>query len=120
MTDTIDHDHDHDRGPDTINIAYWYDPMPFFFTAGHYRAAWTTVGLIIHIGAGAPSQAGRRSRPAKCAGGMHGLGLTNGCSCTALDRRCAPGWASRKGSATERPRSSAMAAEARWSLLLPP
>jgi len=36
----------------TINIAYWYSPMTFFFTAGHYWAAWITIGaLIVHIGA---------------------------------------------------------------------
>lgn len=36
----------------TINIAYWYDPMSFFFTAGHYWAAWTTMGgLVVHVGA---------------------------------------------------------------------
>lgn len=36
----------------TINIAYWYSPMTFFFTAGHYWAAWVTIGaLIVHIGA---------------------------------------------------------------------
>ncbi len=36
----------------TINIAYWYSPMTFFFTAGHYWAAWLTIGaLIVHVGA---------------------------------------------------------------------
>ncbi|MDQ3384928.1 MAG: molybdopterin-dependent oxidoreductase [Actinomycetota bacterium] len=36
----------------TINIAYWYSPMTFFFTAGHYWAAWITIGaLIVHLGA---------------------------------------------------------------------
>ncbi|MGI9120048.1 MAG: molybdopterin-dependent oxidoreductase [Acidimicrobiales bacterium] len=36
----------------TINIAYWYAPMKFYFTAGHYWAAWITIGaLIAHIGA---------------------------------------------------------------------
>ena len=36
----------------TINIAYWYSPMTFFFTAGHYWAAWITIGaLVVHIGA---------------------------------------------------------------------
>lgn len=36
----------------TINIAAWYSPMTFFFTAGHYWAAWLTIGgLIVHIGA---------------------------------------------------------------------
>ena len=34
----------------TINIAYWYTPMTFFFTAGHYWAAWVTIGaLVIHV-----------------------------------------------------------------------
>jgi DMSO/TMAO reductase YedYZ molybdopterin-dependent catalytic subunit len=36
----------------TINIAYWYSPMTFFFTSGHYWAAWITIGaLIVHLGA---------------------------------------------------------------------
>ena len=36
----------------TINIAYWYTPMPFFFTEAHYWAAWITIGaLVVHIGA---------------------------------------------------------------------
>jgi hypothetical protein len=36
----------------TINIAYWYSPIKFFFTAGHYWAAWLTIGaLIVHISA---------------------------------------------------------------------
>lgn len=36
----------------TINIAYWYETMRFSFTAGHYWAAWITIGaLIAHIGA---------------------------------------------------------------------
>ncbi len=36
----------------TINIAYWYSPMTFFFTAGHYWAAWLTIGaLIVHVSA---------------------------------------------------------------------
>lgn len=35
-----------------INIAYWYTPMGFFFTSGHFWAAWITIGaLVIHIGA---------------------------------------------------------------------
>ncbi len=36
----------------TANIAYWYRPMPFFFTVAHFWAAWITIGaLIVHIGA---------------------------------------------------------------------
>ncbi len=36
----------------TINIAYWYEPMRFSFTAGHYWAAWITMGgLLVHVGA---------------------------------------------------------------------
>lgn len=35
-----------------INIAYWYEPMSFYFTSGHYWAAWITIGaLVVHIGA---------------------------------------------------------------------
>ncbi len=36
----------------TANIAYWYRPMPFFFTVAHFWAAWITIGaLAVHIGA---------------------------------------------------------------------
>lgn len=36
----------------TVNIAYWYEPMPFYFTSGHYWAAWITMGaLVVHVGA---------------------------------------------------------------------
>jgi hypothetical protein len=35
----------------TANVAGWY-PYPFFFTAGHYWAAWITIGaLVVHVGA---------------------------------------------------------------------
>ncbi|MDT4995596.1 MAG: hypothetical protein QOH97_5488 [Actinoplanes sp.] len=38
-----------------LNIARWYAPMPFFFTAGHYRSAWLAIGaLLIHIGVKLP------------------------------------------------------------------
>ena len=38
----------------TANIDRWY-PWKFFFPAGHYWAAWITIGaLIVHIGAKAP------------------------------------------------------------------
>ncbi|MHB8670621.1 MAG: molybdopterin-dependent oxidoreductase [Acidimicrobiales bacterium] len=36
----------------TVNIAYWYRPMPFFFTVAHFWVAWITIGaLLIHIAA---------------------------------------------------------------------
>ena len=38
-----------------LNIARWYAPMPFFFTAGHYWVAWLAVGaLLVHIGVKLP------------------------------------------------------------------
>jgi hypothetical protein len=38
-----------------LNIAHWYGPMPFFFTAGHYWSAWLVVGaLLVHIGVKLP------------------------------------------------------------------
>ncbi|MFI1995426.1 molybdopterin-dependent oxidoreductase [Actinoplanes sp. NPDC020271] len=38
-----------------LNVARWYAPMPFFFTAGHYWVAWVAVGaLISHIGVQLP------------------------------------------------------------------
>jgi hypothetical protein len=49
-----------------LNIARWYTPMPFFFTAGHYWSAWLTIGaLMVHIGVKLPiiRQALTRSTP---------------------------------------------------------
>src|SRR5690349_13234178 len=38
-----------------LNVARWYTPMPFFFTAGHYWSAWLAVGaLLAHIGVKLP------------------------------------------------------------------
>jgi DMSO/TMAO reductase YedYZ molybdopterin-dependent catalytic subunit len=38
-----------------LNVARWYAPMPFFFTAGHYWAAWLAIGaLLTHIGVKLP------------------------------------------------------------------
>jgi len=38
-----------------LNIARWYTPMPFFFTAGHYWSAWLAIGaLLTHIGVKLP------------------------------------------------------------------
>ncbi|MEU4623357.1 molybdopterin-dependent oxidoreductase [Actinoplanes sp. NPDC023801] len=38
-----------------LNIARWYAPMPFFFTAGHYWVAWLAAGaLLVHIGVQLP------------------------------------------------------------------
>jgi DMSO/TMAO reductase YedYZ molybdopterin-dependent catalytic subunit len=38
-----------------LNVARWYTPMPFFFTAGHYWSAWLAIGaLITHIGVKLP------------------------------------------------------------------
>jgi DMSO/TMAO reductase YedYZ molybdopterin-dependent catalytic subunit len=38
-----------------LNIARWYAPMPFFFTAGHYWSAWLAIGaLLVHIGVKLP------------------------------------------------------------------
>jgi Oxidoreductase molybdopterin binding domain len=38
-----------------LNISRWYAPMPFFFTAGHYRVAWLVVGaLLAHVGVKLP------------------------------------------------------------------
>ncbi|WP_433228425.1 molybdopterin-dependent oxidoreductase [Micromonospora sp. CA-248260] len=39
-----------------LNVARWYAPMPFFFTAGHYRVAWLSVGaLLVHVGVQLPA-----------------------------------------------------------------
>lgn len=38
-----------------LNIAHWYGPMPFFFTAAHYWVAWLVIGaLFVHIGVKLP------------------------------------------------------------------
>jgi hypothetical protein len=38
-----------------LNIARWYPPMGFFFTVGHYWAAWAAIGaLLIHVGVKLP------------------------------------------------------------------
>ena len=38
-----------------LNVARWYAPMPFFFTAGHYWVAWLTAGgLLAHVGVRLP------------------------------------------------------------------
>jgi DMSO/TMAO reductase YedYZ molybdopterin-dependent catalytic subunit len=38
-----------------LNIARWYAPMPFFFTAGHYWVAWLVAGaLLVHVGVQLP------------------------------------------------------------------
>ncbi|MEU7905746.1 molybdopterin-dependent oxidoreductase [Actinoplanes sp. NPDC049118] len=49
-----------------LNIARWYTPMPFFFTAGHYWSAWLAAGaLIAHLGVKLPiiSRALTRATP---------------------------------------------------------
>jgi hypothetical protein len=48
-----------------LNIARWYTPMPFFFTAGHYWSAWLAVGaLLAHIGVKLPVIRSALRRPA--------------------------------------------------------
>jgi len=38
-----------------LDVALWYAPMPFFFTAAHYWTAWLAVGAIVtHIGVKLP------------------------------------------------------------------
>jgi hypothetical protein len=38
-----------------LNIARWYGPMPFFFTAAHHWVAWLLIGaLLVHIGVQLP------------------------------------------------------------------
>lgn len=38
-----------------LNVARWYAPMPFFFTAAHYWVAWLTIGgLLAHVGVKLP------------------------------------------------------------------
>jgi DMSO/TMAO reductase YedYZ molybdopterin-dependent catalytic subunit len=38
-----------------LNVARWYTPMPFFFTAAHHWVAWLAIGaLLAHIGVKLP------------------------------------------------------------------
>ena len=38
-----------------LNVARWYAPMPFFFTAAHYWVAWLAIGaLLAHVGVKLP------------------------------------------------------------------
>jgi DMSO/TMAO reductase YedYZ molybdopterin-dependent catalytic subunit len=47
-----------------LNIAHWYTPMPFFFTAGHYWVAWLAIGaLLIHVGVQLPVARAELRRP---------------------------------------------------------
>ncbi|MGX6602998.1 molybdopterin-dependent oxidoreductase [Micromonosporaceae bacterium Da 78-11] len=51
----------------TLDVARWYAPMPFFFTAAHYWVAWLAVGAILaHVGVKLPivrAALGRGPRP---------------------------------------------------------
>jgi DMSO/TMAO reductase YedYZ molybdopterin-dependent catalytic subunit len=48
-----------------LNIAHWYAPMPFFFTAGHYWVAWLAAGaLLVHVGVQLPVVRAALARPA--------------------------------------------------------
>jgi DMSO/TMAO reductase YedYZ molybdopterin-dependent catalytic subunit len=61
-----------------LNVARWYRPMPFFFTAGHYWVAWLAVGaLLVHVGVQLPvvKEALRRPAPADTGGGLTRRGL---------------------------------------------
>ncbi len=61
-----------------LNVARWYAPMPFFFTAGHYWVAWLTAGgLLAHIGVKLPvvRDALRRPPAPEPAGGISRRGL---------------------------------------------
>ena len=47
-----------------LNVAHWYTPMPFFFTAGHYWVEWLAIGaLLVHIGVQLPVVRGALSAP---------------------------------------------------------
>ncbi|WP_254876920.1 molybdopterin-dependent oxidoreductase [Verrucosispora sp. NA02020] len=47
-----------------LNISRWYAPMPFFFTAGHYRMAWLALGaLLVHVGVHLPAVRAALARP---------------------------------------------------------
>jgi hypothetical protein len=59
-----------------LNVARWYAPMPFFFTAAHHWMAWLVTGaLLVHVGVQLPAvrQALRRRSPAGPALSRRGL-----------------------------------------------
>lgn len=68
-----------------LNIARWYAPMPFFFTAGHYWSAWLAIGaLITHVGVKLPiiRQALTRATPT-----WHSPAHSPGAGCSAPSAR---------------------------------
>ncbi|WP_250036395.1 molybdopterin-dependent oxidoreductase [Paractinoplanes maris] len=62
-----------------LNVARWYTPMPFFFTAGHYWAAWLAIGaLLTHLGVKLPivrTALSRRTPDHSAAGTLSRRGL---------------------------------------------
>jgi hypothetical protein len=62
----------------TINVAYYYSPMAFFFPVAHFWAAWITIGaLVVHIGAKLPVTSRALSRSgADVRGGTTAPGLS--------------------------------------------
>ncbi|WP_328345759.1 molybdopterin-dependent oxidoreductase [Micromonospora sp. NBC_00421] len=47
-----------------LNVSRWYAPMPYFFTAGHYRVAWLAIGaLLVHVGVQLPAVRAALARP---------------------------------------------------------
>lgn len=52
-----------------LNVARWYSPMPFFFTAGHYWVGWLAIGgLLAHVGVKLPVIRDGLRRPAAADG----------------------------------------------------
>ena len=49
-----------------LNIARWYAPMPFFFTAGHYWVGWLAAGaILVHVGVQLPVVRAALARPGR-------------------------------------------------------
>ncbi|GAA0485205.1 molybdopterin-binding protein [Paractinoplanes deccanensis] len=62
-----------------LNVAHWYAPMPFFFTAAHYWVAWLAIGaLLTHIGVQLPAIRGALSRATGAAEAGKGAPLGRG------------------------------------------
>ncbi len=64
-----------------LNISRWYAPMPFFFTAGHYRVGWLAAGaVLVHVGVQLPAvrAALARPEPGPGADGLSRRGLLTG------------------------------------------
>jgi DMSO/TMAO reductase YedYZ molybdopterin-dependent catalytic subunit len=69
-----------------LNVARWYTPMPFFFTAAHYWTGWLAAGaLLVHIAVQLPViRRGLAPQPDPPTGGLTRRGLLTAVGAAAL------------------------------------